>query len=344
MVPARMSDPILIRPFRNDDPPKLAKVWNASCAGRGSYPIEHGSVWDRWVMSKPYFSPSDLLVAERAGEVVGFVLSGFGCAMNGAKLDHAHGVVCLLVVRPDHRRQGLGRQLFQAAEQNLMSRGARRVVAGSQRPHNPYGLGIYGGVDSPGVLESDTSAHGFLKGLGWERVRSVKVFRRDLTGPFSVIDNRFAGMHRRYEVRMYPTATLTSWWQEASFGLADPTEFRLEDKKTHQPVARALAWEIDGFSRRWKATAAGWLEMTVTPEYRRQGMGKFLGAIVLRFLQEQFFGLVEAQIPADDPAGDGLLRSLGFQAIDAGWIYARPEARDAASTAEFEIVPPPEAE
>ena len=171
-------------------------------------------------------------------------------------------------------------------------------------------------------------------------MRAVQVYRRDLSGPFAVIDNRFAGMHRRYEVRMYPTATLSSWWQEALFGLADPTEFRLEDKKTHQPVARAVAWEIDGFSRRWGATSAGWLELTVTPEYRRQGMGKFLGAIVLRFLQEQFFGLAEAQVPADDAAANGLLRSLGFQAIDAGWIYAKSEERRADSTAEFAIAPP----
>ena len=164
-----MSDSLLIRPFRNDDPPKLAQVWNASCAGRGSYPIEHGAVWDRWVMSKPYFSPADLLVAEKAGEVVGFVLSGFGGGITGAKLDLNHGVVCLLAVRPDHRRQGVGRRLFQAAEQNLASRGALRVVAGSQRPHNPYGLGIYGGVDSPGILESDPSAHAFMKAVGWQK-------------------------------------------------------------------------------------------------------------------------------------------------------------------------------
>ena len=64
-------------------------------------------------------------------------------------------MVCAVVVRPSHRRRGVGRELLRRAEGYLTSRGADVVVFGSQRPYNPYLFGLYGGANSPGILASD---------------------------------------------------------------------------------------------------------------------------------------------------------------------------------------------
>jgi ribosomal protein S18 acetylase RimI-like enzyme len=63
-------------------------------------------------------------------------------------------------------------------------------------------------------------------------------------------------------------------------------------------------------------------------EMRRQGLAKFLMAQILRYLQDQFFNLVEIQVQADNTAAIELLRGLGFEQVDAGHIYRKQESGD----------------
>jgi ribosomal protein S18 acetylase RimI-like enzyme len=68
-----------------------------------------------------------VLVAEREGAVVGYVFGG----MEGndyMALRGAAGVLYDLVVDPDHRRQGIGTALLDAALADLTKLGAPRVV------------------------------------------------------------------------------------------------------------------------------------------------------------------------------------------------------------------------
>ena len=57
--------------------------------------------------------------------------------------------------------------------------------------------------------------------------------------------------------------------------------------------------------------------------HRRQGLAKFLLTSVLRYLQDQYFGIVEGQTAEDNQPAIGLLRSLGFEQIDRGHLYRR---------------------
>src|SRR5205823_6046819 len=75
----------------------------------------------------------------------------------------------------------------------------------------------------------------------------------------------------------------------------EPIEFRLEDKTSGLTAARALVWEMEGYGWRWNQPAAGVLEIQVRPELRRLGLAKFLLAQLLRYLQDQYFGIVEVQ-------------------------------------------------
>ena len=103
----------------------------------------------------------------------------------------------------------------------------------------------------------------------------------------------------------------------------EPMQFRMEEKRTGLVAASLVLWEMENYSWRWNYPAAGVIGSFVRPEFRRQGMGKYLFAHVLRYLQEQFFGVVEAQCPqANEPAA-ALFRSLGFEAIDVGRTYRK---------------------
>jgi ribosomal protein S18 acetylase RimI-like enzyme len=68
-----------------------------------------------------------MLVAERAGEVLGYAFAGVE-GTDYMALRGPAGVLYDIVVDPAHRRQGIGRLLLDATLTALRSRGAPRVV------------------------------------------------------------------------------------------------------------------------------------------------------------------------------------------------------------------------
>src|SRR3954467_8158278 len=105
-----------LRSFHNDDPPKLAAIWNEAFTGRGTYPLRSLAPLERCAFSKPYFDPAGLIVAEDGGGLVGFTPAGFGPTDDESAVDKTRGVLCLVAVRSTHRRRGVGADLLGAAE------------------------------------------------------------------------------------------------------------------------------------------------------------------------------------------------------------------------------------
>ena len=325
---------MLYRPFRNTDPPALVEVWNESLTGRGAYPLRTPAAFDRWILSKPFFTNDALIVAvdpEKENRIAGFALSGFGPNDDRAAQDTG-GVVCGVLVRPEYRRRGIGRELFRRAEAWLTARGADVVVAGSQRPYNPYLFGLYGGANSPGVLASEPDADAFLKAMGYERGEGHLVFQRPLDKPVDVADGRFVGLRRRFDIQMIRPTASQNWWEECIWGVLEPTEFRVVDKMTGAPAGRLVNWDLEGFSWRWNKPATGIFDVEIRAHLRRQGLAKFLLASVLKLLQEQFYAVAELQVWSDDPAGIGICEALGFERVDEGFRYRKvaPQTEPAA--------------
>ena len=61
----------------------------------------------------------------------------------------------------------------------------------------------------------------------------------------------------------------------------------------------------------------------VREDLRRQGIGKFLLAQLLRRIQDQYYEIVEAHAVEEDVPTRGLLRALGFEQVDTGQLYQR---------------------
>ncbi|MBY0526784.1 MAG: GNAT family N-acetyltransferase [Gemmataceae bacterium] len=311
------------RCFKNTDPPGLAEIWNESFVGRGAARLRHASVLERHVFAKPYFDSSSLIVAEEEGRLVGFVHAGFGPNQRETMLARGTGIICVLAVRPSHRNKGIGTQLLTLAEAHLKERGAQTIYAGALRPHNPFYFGIYGGSDAPGFLSSDQAAGPFLETHGYRAFETTLVYQRHLEQPINVPDGRFAGLRKRFDVRILPRIAVGSWWQECVLGLVEPVEFRLEEKLTGKAVARASAWEMESFSCTWNQPAVGLLNIEVRDDLRRQGLAKFLIAQLLRYLQDQYFGLCEVQASEHNQAAAKLFHSVGFTQVDVGRVFKK---------------------
>jgi ribosomal protein S18 acetylase RimI-like enzyme len=314
---------IRYRCFRNTDPPGLVEIWNDAFTGRGAYQLRSSASLERWAFAKPYFDPNGFFLAEDEGRAVGFAHAGFGPDDNLYHLSNRLGVVCAIGVMTTYRRQGIGTALLRHCEAYLTAAGSGEIVAGPMRPNNPFYFGLYGGSDSPGFLLSDAGAGPFFEHHGYHGRQTCLVLQRKLDGPVGVIDPRFAALKRRYEVQILPRPSVGTWWQECVLGQMEPVEFRLEDKQTGLPAARATIWEMEGFSWRWNYPAAGILDILVRPDLRRQGLARFLVAQLMRYLQDQYFGIAEVQTDQRNQAAVSLYLGLGFEQVDAGRTYQR---------------------
>lgn len=311
------------RGFRNDDPPQLAEVWNETFCSRGAVRLRHSNPLERHVFAKPYFDPAGLILAIEEERCVGFAHAGFGPHPDGSQLSKETGVLCAIGVRPTHRRRGIGTELLQRCEQYLTSQGARTLLAGQMGNVSPFYFGLYGGSEMPGFLDSDADAKPFLESRGYQLLDVCRVYQRRLDEALGIVDVRFSNLRRCYDVRILPRVQVATWWQDCVWGLMEPVEFRMEDKSSGLPVARALAWEMEGFSWRWNQPAVGLMNLEVQEDLRRQGLAKFLLSQILRYLQEQFFGLVEAQVLEPNEAGRGLLQGIGFEEVDVGRSFRK---------------------
>jgi ribosomal protein S18 acetylase RimI-like enzyme len=312
------------RTFRNTDPPKLLQVWNESFTGRGAVKLPMPSVLEEFVFAKPYFDPAGLILAVEENTPVGFVHAGFGSNDSGSAIATGTGVVCAIGVRPSYRRVGIGSELLRRAENYLSARGASVILAGEGAPNNPFYFGLYGGSESSGFLASDTASEPFLARSHFEPAAETGlVFQRRLEGPVNAADARFLAIRRKCELVAMPHRGKATWYREAALGPIELLDAILRDKTTGQEVARASAWEMVGFCQRWGVPTVGIVDLQVHPELRRQGLAKFLMVHLMRYIQEQFFSLIEVQAPEKNTAVVALYRGLGFELIDTARTFRK---------------------
>jgi ribosomal protein S18 acetylase RimI-like enzyme len=327
------------RHFRNDDPPGLVDIWNAAFTGRGAVIMRHSSPLERGAFSKPYFDPAGLIVALEDGNRVGFAHAGFGANETESAISNRVGVTCAIGVIPSHQRRGIGTELLRRAEDYLRGQGAKSICAGAVHPLNPFYFGLYGGSEQPGFLDSDGATARFLEARGYRGGNTALVFQRHLDKPLNVADGRFPGLRRRFRLEAAPWVRAGTWWKECVLGSVEPIEFRMQDAATGQAVARAKIWEMEGFSWRWGLPSVGLLDLFVEENVRRQGLGKLLLLSIMQYLQDQYFGLIEAQTLAGNLATLGLYRCLGFEQVDAGRVYRKDESPAPASASERNVLP-----
>jgi ribosomal protein S18 acetylase RimI-like enzyme len=159
--------PVSLRPYQGSDETALLKLWNLVLTHD---PINE-AVFRTQVLLDLNFRPEGLLLAEKDGELAGFLLSivrHVPLFLQGLETDR--GWITAFGVHPAYRRQGVGKGLFEAALSNLHP---RQVLI------SPYTPNYF----TPGV---DTAAYpdavAFLHSLGWKTTSTPISMQAELTG------------------------------------------------------------------------------------------------------------------------------------------------------------------
>lgn len=298
-------------------------MWQSQQAHRGLAQPITSSVLELCVFSKQIFDPAGLLVATRDGEVVGFAHAGFGPDERGEGVDTTLGTTHLLMLRADAQDNDLADALIAHSEAYQRANGARVHYAGGIRPLDAFYLGLYGGSELPGILESDhRQATHFLRNDYAEASRVI-VLQREL------VRFRFGGPRETRQIKRDTSVEQTfmppprHWWEACVTGGQERMRFALRERSTGSEIAHVIFWDIEPLATSWGIPTVGMTDLWVDPTHRRKKAATHLLNESLRLVQRRGAAMVEAQTMADNAGALALYESIGFTAIDAGQVLRR---------------------
>jgi ribosomal protein S18 acetylase RimI-like enzyme len=314
---------ITYRTFRNGDPPAIRELWNLQAGpSRGCGWLAGCDHLEQLIFSKPYFNRDCFQLAFSGKQLVGLCLAGFGGDERREGIDASSGAICLLLVHPEFRRQGIGAELLRRGQDFLRQGGAATQFVGAQHPLNPFGLGLYGGSDTPGVLESDAEVERFVRKRGYEPADTSLVYQLSLLDEIARLDDpRLPLLRRNVKIFSETFPLPKTWWHACTMGPTISYRYEMVDGQTDEQIASALVWEMETFGWAWKVRTFGITDFNVEFSRRRRGYGKLLLQSILKHLQENKIGLVEAQMMERNLPTRSLFELLGFQRVDIGRVY-----------------------
>lgn len=311
------------RTFRNTDPPILAGLWRSRIGQRGLKQPVSPDLLEQLVFAKLYFDYAGMTLAWEDDRPVGFAHAGFGPNEPQDAICPELGVTCAVVVRPDCAQAEVAAGLLERCEAYLRSRGAKVLYGGGIQPLNPFYLGLYGGSELPGVLESDLVAQQLFRDHGYRQIDCTLIMQRELAGFEAPIDRRQMQIRRGMVVELAIDPPSRTWWEACTLGDFDLSRFDLVQRTGGPPVATATFRSMEPIGAGSPGRRAGLIELHVDPAFRRRGLAVFLLSEAFRQFLRQGIMTVEAQVMEHNAAGLGVYRKFGFHEIDRGSVYRK---------------------
>jgi GNAT superfamily N-acetyltransferase len=279
-------------------------------------------LFEQCVFGKLHFDYGGLIFALDDDCPLGFVHAAFGPDVARHWICPETGVISMLLSSPGDSEHQIARALVVQAEAYLRMRGAKVIYGGGVQPCNPFYMGLYGGADLPGVLDTDTLFQEALRANGYQAVRQIAVLRRGLHDFQPPTDRQQVQYRRRMLVQVIVDPPARNRWEALTTGDLDVTRFELVPRGSGQPAAFLLARDMAICSNAAGRTA-GVVELEVDPAERRKGLATCLLSETFRMLAGQGFDTVEMNIPADDAVGMRLAAKLGFCESSRGTLFRK---------------------
>jgi GNAT superfamily N-acetyltransferase len=318
-----VSVPLNIRSFRNADPPELVAVWQSRRGQPGLCATVTAEMFDQFVLGKPYFDPAGLLLAEEDGRVLGFAHATFGANDAEDAISTELGTTCVMVIRPDCNEDQVASCLLEHAEDYLHRRGAKVIYGGGIRPMNGFYLGLYGGSELPGVLESDTLAQNTFLAAGYREIDRTLLFRRNLHNFEAVVDRRQMQVRRQMVVEVVVDPPTRSWWDACTIGAFELMKFSLKQKTGGAAAATALFRRMELVPTTMNPWSLGLIDVWVDDSARRRGFATFLLSEAFRQFNRDGTHEIEVQAMQHNLSAHSLYRKMGFQQFGQGSVFRK---------------------
>lgn len=313
------------RSFRNGDPPHLVRLWHACNLGRGAAKGFTPDTLELTNFSQGYFDRQGLILACDGGEVVGMVHGGFGSDESGDRLSFNVGIVAAIMVRPDYRRKGIGRELISRAEDYLRNRGADAIQAGQSRGRDPFYLGLYGGARPSGFLVTDTNADPFLRAVNYEPTQRIGAYQRNIQDSTDPVHFRLIAIRRATTINISDQPLEPTWWWYTRLGRLDSLRFFLHPKKGGPPIAAVTVIGLDAYVASWNARCIGLVDVYVREGERGKGYGRALLIEVVRHMRQEMISIAEVHAPETNEHATKAIKGAGFERVDTGVIYQKTD-------------------
>ena len=303
---------IQFRPFLNTDPPAIVDIWRQQPPLRASVESINRDSFDKFVFSKPYFDRNGFIVAERQSEILGFVHAGFGPNHDQSDINKENGILAQLKVKVGKKHDEIAQQLIAHGIKYLKTNGAKSCYAGSQFPHAPFYMGLYGGSRIPGVLEKDKLfLEAFLR-AGFVRMSEFAVMTLAVPDFKPLMGREIMTAKRKFLIAPSIDPRERTWWECCSLGMADRDAFTISTRRTQELVARAVFWDMMPLAGEWGVQARGVYDLRIMPDFQHEKLELFLLSESLKHLKEQGIGLVEAQTRVSNTPALETFQRLGF--------------------------------
>ena len=280
-------------------------------------------ILEQLVFSKPYFDRHGLIVATEDERPIGFAHAGFGPSTDGQSLDSKIGATCMLMVLPHALRDDVSKELLHHSEEYLRRHGAQVQYSISFSNVSPFYLGLYGGAQMSGVLQSDGHLQSVFHEAGYKELERRTILGRDLTGFHPKVDRQQILLRRSHVIEATLDPPVSNWWQACTIGQTERIRFHLYRREGGDAIGDATFWSIEPLASSWGIQAGGLMHVEILSKFQRQGLGTFLLSESLRRLYEQGSTLIEAHVSRDNAPAWELLQKLAFKEVEYGQVLVK---------------------
>ena len=229
----------------------------------------------------------------------------------------------LVIVPPHPAENEIGDQLLARCEHYLQESGSTRFLGGGNDVFRGFYLGLYGGSDLPGILDSSPAMQQVFLRAGYQQREKITVLRRPLEG-FRVPVNRLhIAIRRRTVMHVIDEPERRTWWEAATTTGVALRRYELRNK-TDDVLGSAAFWDMQPLAQGWGVVAAGLLHVDIEGPRRRQGLAQYLIAEAMHDLSQEGVALIEAHTTDANVPAANLLEKLDFSQSGQGVLFEKP--------------------
>lgn len=325
---------MLIRGFKNSDIPALCSIWNEHYGEIPEAPTLDSFRFEVFGLAKPYFSHAQMLVAEKAGEVLGFLHFGPVSDSDGKAMDAKAWGVFALCVKSAEQDGEIAGELLEELNGLAVRHQIERCIFRPPLPNSAFYLGL-GPADSlAGVTAPEVALCSWLARAGFAPKSPTCLWELDLATFQAPVDRMQIQIRRAAAINQQLDEPVLPWWQACVLGHTEPTKFQLVHRTERRVICHALFWTLAAELRQ-DAASTVWLWPTDGQPANDKGTGAvgegeatpdhmtFLLAEALRQFQMERIQSIRTAAAADEDENNATLRRLGFRPIANGMVFKR---------------------